>query len=292
MLLSALPLAMQGQAVLTSPAPGSTLSGSTVNFTLQTAGDVSQYQLWLGTAGVGSGNLGVYSFGSTSISSLTAPVTGIPTSGGTVYARLFTDISGNWQATDYTYKEASQNTPDTAALSAVSCSSASVTGSGTDACTVALSAAAPSGGTTVTLSSSTSAVKVPASVTVAEGATSGAFTATVSAVSTAQSGTVSASAGGATETFALQLKAASSTSGYAVNLSWDAPSDSSISGYNIYRSPSSGGTFSLLNSTVNTPTSYTDSTVAGGSSYQYEVTTVDDSGVESAPSNVFTATIP
>lgn len=292
MLLSALPLAMQGQAALTSPAPGSTLSGSTVNFTLQTASNVNQYQLWLGTAGVGSGNLGVYTFGSTSISSLTAPVAGIPTSGGTVYARLFTDISGNWQATDYTYKEASQNKSDTAALSAVSCSSASLTGSGTDACTVTLAAAAPSGGTTVTLSSSTSAVKVPPSVTVAEGATSGAFTATVSAVSTAQSGTVSASAGGVTETFALQLKAASSTSGYAVNLSWDAPGDSSISGYNIYRSPGSGGTFSLLNSTVNTPTSYTDSTVAGGSSYHYEVTTVDASGVESVPSNLFTATIP
>jgi fibronectin type 3 domain-containing protein len=43
---------------------------------------------------------------------------------------------------------------------------------------------------------------------------------------------------------------------------------------------------------VNPPTTFTDTTVASGSSYNYEVTSVDASGVESAPSNVYTAAIP
>src|ERR1700744_4937198 len=52
-----------------------------------------------------------------------------------------------------------------AALSAISCVQSSMTGAGTDACTVTLSSAAPSGGGTVALSSSNEAVVVPASGT-------------------------------------------------------------------------------------------------------------------------------
>jgi hypothetical protein len=70
---------------------------------------------------------------------------------------------------------------------------------------VGLSAAAPSGGFTVSLASNNGAVTVPASVTVAAGATSASFTATVSSVSTAQTATLTASAGSVAKTFALQL---------------------------------------------------------------------------------------
>jgi hypothetical protein len=90
-------------------------------------------------------------------------------------------------------------------LSGLSCSSGSMTGAGTDSCTVTLNVAAASGGFTVSLASNNSAVAVPASVTVAPGAATAGFTATVSAVSTAQTATLSASAGGVAETFALQL---------------------------------------------------------------------------------------
>lgn len=93
-------------------------------------------------------------------------------------------------------------------VSAINCSSSSMTGSGTDACTVTLSGSAPTGGSAVSLSSSNQAVTVPASVTVPATATSAGFAATVSAVSTAQSATVTASAGGASKGFALQLNAA------------------------------------------------------------------------------------
>src|ERR1035441_10041089 len=62
-----------------------------------------------------------------------------------------------------------------ATLSTLSCSNASMTGSVTDACTVTLSGAAPSGGLSVSLSSSSGAVTVPTTVTVPANATSSGF---------------------------------------------------------------------------------------------------------------------
>jgi len=281
------------------------------------------------------------------------------------------------------------------ALSAVSCSSSSLTGATTDACTVTLTAAANSGGLTVNLSSSSSAVTVPASVTVASGATTAAFTATASAVTTAQSATITATANSISTSTTLQLNAgvailsvssssisfgtvdvnapatqsailtasgtapvtinaasltgtgftmsgvsfpltlqagqtatlevtfdpttagtdtgaitltsncsmggpmAVSLSGtgqaasYEVELTWDAPESSGdpVAGYNIYRAVS-GGSFQLLNTSVNAPTAYTDSTVGGGIAYTYQVTSVDAEGNQSVPSNTYNVTIP
>jgi hypothetical protein len=91
-------------------------------------------------------------------------------------------------------------------LSGLSCSSGSMTSTGSDRCTVTLNVAAASG-FTVSLASNNSAVTVPASVTVAAGSTTASFTATVSSVSTAQTVTLTASANSVAETFALQLGA-------------------------------------------------------------------------------------
>lgn len=90
-------------------------------------------------------------------------------------------------------------------LSSLSCSKSSLTGSGSDGCTVNLSAAAGSGGLVVSLSSNNGAVTVPASVTISNGATSAGFTAAVAAVATAQAATLTASAGGTTQTFSIGL---------------------------------------------------------------------------------------
>ena len=81
---------------------------------------------------------------------------------------------------------------------------------------------------------------------------------------------------------------------YQVNLSWTAPTSSSdtVTGYNVYRAPSGGSSYAMLNSGADSQTSYTDSTVQSGSTYQYYVTSVDSSGAESAPSNVATIAIP
>jgi hypothetical protein len=81
---------------------------------------------------------------------------------------------------------------------------------------------------------------------------------------------------------------------YAVNLSWEAPTSSvdPVAGYNVYRAPSGSSTYALLNSSPETETSYMDSTVVNGQIYDYIAESVDASGIESIPSNVFTVTIP
>jgi hypothetical protein len=96
-------------------------------------------------------------------------------------------------------------------LRAFSCASGSITGAGTDTCTVTLSAAAGSDGQLVSLSSNATAVTVPSSVTVAAGATTDTFTATISAVSTAETVTLTASSRDETKTFAIALAADSPT---------------------------------------------------------------------------------
>ena len=94
---------------------------------------------------------------------------------------------------------------NTAALSGFSCASDSFTGPATANCGVTMSAAAGNGGVTVVLASSNSAVAVPATVMVAAGSTSANFTATVDSVSSPQTATLTASAGGVSESVALQL---------------------------------------------------------------------------------------
>jgi Abnormal spindle-like microcephaly-assoc'd, ASPM-SPD-2-Hydin len=94
-----------------------------------------------------------------------------------------------------------------ATLSALSCSSGSTTGSGTDACTVTLNAAAGSGGLSVKLSSSNAAVTLPATVTVPANATSAAFSATIAPVTTAQAATLTAASDTVSKTFSLELNA-------------------------------------------------------------------------------------
>ena len=283
-----------------------------------------------------------------------------------------------------------------ASLSALSCSSATVTGAVKDTCTASLTAVAPTDGLKVSLSRNDSAVTVPTSVTVPAGASSAHFTATVSSVTTSQTATLTGSAGGSTKTYALHLKASgpaltlqstsvsfgdvtlntpstqmvtltssgtapltidagtvtgtgfsisgvsypatldpgktatlaiefdpkaagagqgtvkltdntstgsatitlsgtgSAASSYAVDLTWDAPSSSGepVVGYDIYRAASGSSSYERLNSGVNAPTSYSDTTVATGAGYQYYVTSVDAAGNQSAPSNTFSLTIP
>jgi len=283
-------------------------------------------------------------------------------------------------------------------LSGLSCNSGTVSGSGTDSCTVTLSGSAPSGGLAVDLSSNNKAVTVPASVTIPANASTIGFTTTFSAVSTAETATVTSSAEGVSKTFALKLspqvaggtgtptltlnassvsfgdvalgvpstqsvtlsstgtgavivsgvsmtgtgfsdsgitfpltlnagktatlnlqfeptatgaatgqltvnsnssqnsKAVIPLSGtgvpLAIALNWQAPSGSTVAGYNIYRATGSSSSFSKLNSSVNAPDSYTDGAVKASTTYEYYVTSIDSSGMESAPSNTATIVVP
>ena len=94
------------QASLISPAAGSVL-GSSATFTWTSGTGVTDLQFWLGNTGAGSSNL--YNSGYTSATSVT--VIGLPANGGTIYARLWSEIYGGWVYTDYTFTAAPKATP-------------------------------------------------------------------------------------------------------------------------------------------------------------------------------------
>jgi fibronectin type 3 domain-containing protein len=81
---------------------------------------------------------------------------------------------------------------------------------------------------------------------------------------------------------------------HEVDLSWNAPASSPdpVAGYNVYRSGDGGNTYQLVNAFVDTGTTYADTTVQGGLTYDYYVTSVDASGFESTPSNTISVIIP
>jgi hypothetical protein len=86
---------------------------------------------------------------------------------------------------------------------------------------------------------------------------------------------------------------ASATNGKVV-LTWNAPSGGSdpISGYNAYRAPSGSSVYLQINSTVIAGTTFTDTTVTSGQSYNYYVVSVGQDGVLSVPSNTATVAVP
>jgi hypothetical protein len=111
----------------------------------------------------------------------------------------------------------------------------------------------------------------------------------------AASGQLTITSNSSTSSTALiTLSGTGTAASYAVNLSWDAPISSAdpVVGYNVYRVLSGSSTYALLNSSLETETSYMDSTVVSGQTYDYIAESVDASGVESIPSNVFTVKIP
>jgi len=101
--------------------------------------------------------------------------------------------------------------------------------------------------------------------------------------------TVTSNASPTTSTESLTGTGAAAST-HSVNLSWNASTSSNISGYNIYRAlyTTSCGSYSKINTLLNTTTLYTDSTVANGSSYCYYATAVNTSSQESGASNIAT----
>jgi hypothetical protein len=81
---------------------------------------------------------------------------------------------------------------------------------------------------------------------------------------------------------------------HSVDLSWQAPTSSPtvVAGYNVYRMVSGGSAYTLLNSSSIAATAYTDSGVTSGTTYFYEVTSVDQNKVESSPTSSVSVTIP
>jgi len=79
----------------------------------------------------------------------------------------------------------------------------------------------------------------------------------------------------------------------SVALSWNAPSGSTdpVAGYHIYRALGEGS-YTRIDSSLDTQTSYSDDTVTAGDTYSYEVRSVDAEGTESVASDSITVTIP
>jgi sugar lactone lactonase YvrE len=87
------------KGVITSPAPTSTLTGSSVAFTWTAGAGATGYWIDAGSSAGGnqyfqSGNLG---------NVLTTTVTGLPINGATVYVTLYSLVNGQWINNQYTY---------------------------------------------------------------------------------------------------------------------------------------------------------------------------------------------
>lgn len=88
-------------ATISSPAPGSTLPGSSASFSWNAVPGALEYFFYAGTS-KGSNNITGRSMGSgTSVS-----LTNLPTNGSTVHVRLWTRFSSGWQYRDTTYTAA------------------------------------------------------------------------------------------------------------------------------------------------------------------------------------------
>lgn len=75
-----------------------------------------------------------------------------------------------------------------------------------------------------------------------------------------------------------------------VSLNWNDNSEGDLAGYNVYRATSSNGTYSKINGSLVTSSSYNDTSVNNGTTYWYRVTAVNDEGLESGNSNTVSAT--
>jgi Abnormal spindle-like microcephaly-assoc'd, ASPM-SPD-2-Hydin len=77
---------------------------------------------------------------------------------------------------------------------------------------------------------------------------------------------------------------------HAVDLTWNAASGAV--GYNVYRRTAAGGPYTMINTALDSTTSYADSTVVSGQTYYYVATTVNSESEESGYSNQVQAVIP
>lgn len=100
--------ASSGAAVITSPANGSTLAGSTQTFMWNAAPGAMMYQLWIGTT-PGAYDIGYFPTAGTTGTSVT--VSGLPTDGRTLYATLWSAIGATYYSTASTYTASGTSAP-------------------------------------------------------------------------------------------------------------------------------------------------------------------------------------
>lgn len=70
-----------------------------------------------------------------------------------------------------------------------------------------------------------------------------------------------------------------------IRILWQGRNDTSMAGYNVYRSIYFDSGFVKINSSIVTDTAYTDTTTVSGNGYYYRITSVNNDGIESTMSN-------
>lgn len=163
---------------------------------------------------------------------------------------------------------------------------------------ITLTNPAPSGGATVTLSTNDGTVTVPARVTVNAQSTTATFPVTTQAKNGSYTvGIYATFSSGVYQKVQLNVTAAppappsvtASPGDKQVSLSWTASSGSNVTGYNVYRSTTSGSGYVQVNPSSVTGTTYTDPSLTDGKTYYYVVTAISSQG-ESSYSNEASAT--
>lgn len=152
------------------------------------------------------------------------------------------------------------------------------------------------GGTSVTISQATisgtgftlSGITTPVTLAAGQSTNLTVTFAPQAAGSVSGSVTLTSNASNPTLTMALSGTGTTATS-HSVNLNWNASTTSGVT-YNLYRSVTSGSGYGLVASAL-TALSYSDTTVASGTTYYYVVTAFDGS-TESTYSNQATVVIP
>jgi hypothetical protein len=90
----------------------------------------------------------------------------------------------------------------------------------------------------------------------------------------------------------LSITVASAGSSHSVLLNWTASPSPGVTGYNVYRSLTSGTGYVKINSSAVAGLSYTDSSLSNSTTYYYVTTSVDGSGDESTYSQEIQMIIP
>jgi Abnormal spindle-like microcephaly-assoc'd, ASPM-SPD-2-Hydin len=239
-----------------------------------------------------------------SISGLTLPLTLTPNQSVT-FTASFAPISAGAASGSLSVASNASNSPLSIALSgtgtaagtlAVSPTSLSF-GSVTVGSSSALNGTLTASGASVTVSSASlnnsefvlSGISLPATLPAGQSAT---FTVTFKpSASGATSASLSFSSNAANSP-AVQTMTGTGAAAtqHTVDLTWN--TSSGAVGYNIYRGSVSGGPYTMINSSLDGTTAYTDSTVVSGQTYYYAATAVDGNSNESGYSNQATAVIP
>ena len=171
---------------------------------------------------------------------------------------------------------------------------ASITAGTSSTQTVVITNSGTASATIQTITTGNAAYTVTGATLPATVAAGGSLTLTVKFAPTSAgsfSGTLAIQSNATDSTLSVALSGTAVAVSHSVTVTWS-DAASSISGYNVYRSPQSGTGYVKLNSSFVASTTYTDSSVSGGQTYYYVVTAVNTSGVESSYSAQVTAVVP